>query len=274
MDDAVRLRRAGFPRERTWLLPALLAVEETEGWLSSEALTAVAEHVRVRPSQTCAIATDCATFRRVKPGSHLVRVCTGLSCRLAGAADHLRALEDRLGIARGHTTPDGRLTLEEAECLSVCSLAPVLEVDGASHGRVTSAAVERLPMWFRTRRPWQGDVEASDLPQIRALGRTAQERLAYLRSHAEARIRQRREFRFLVQGGSCGEALGAGEMLKALRLLAAMRGPDPGDPDGGCHGVCSAGIVVEVQRGGWPPLAFPHVTEGTRPALLSALVGS
>src|SRR5436309_11205266 len=91
MDDSVRLRLAGFPRERTWLLPALLAVQETEGWLSSEALTAVAEHVRVSPSEACAIATDYSTFRRVKPGSHLVRVCAGLSCRLAGAADHLRA---------------------------------------------------------------------------------------------------------------------------------------------------------------------------------------
>src|SRR5947199_2791311 len=274
MDDSVRLRLAGFPRERTWLPPDLLAAQETEGWLSSEALTAVAEHVRVPPSETCAIATDYATFRRVKPGRHLVRVCAGLSCRLAGAADHLRALEDRLGIARGSTTPDGRLTLEEAECLSVCSLAPVLEVDGASHGRVTSAAVERLPMWFRTRRPWQGDVEASDLPQIRALGRTAQERLAYLRSHAEARIRQRPEFRFLVQGGSCGEALGDGEMLKALRLLAAMRGLDAEVLDGACHGMCSAGIVVEVQRAGWPRLTFTHLTKDIVPDLLSALVGS
>src|SRR5207247_11247561 len=173
MDDSVRLRLAGFPRERTWLLPALLAVQETEGWLSSEALTAVAEHVRVPPSETCAIATDYATLRRVKPGRHLVRVCAGLSCRLAGAADHLRALEDRLGIARGSTTPDGRLTLEEAECLSVCSLAPVLEVDGASHGRVTSAAVERLPMRCRTRRPGQGEAEASASAPDRSRRRTA-----------------------------------------------------------------------------------------------------
>src|SRR3989475_2865130 len=274
MDDSVRLRLAGFPRERTWLLPALLAVQETEGWLSSEALTAVAEHVRVSPSETCAIATDYATFRRVKPGRHLVRLCAALGCRLAGAADRLRAREDLLGIARGSTTPDGRLTLEEAECLSVCSLAPVLEVDGASHGRVTSVAVERLPMWFRTRRPWQGDVEASELPQIRALGRTAQERLAYLRSDVDARIREPPDVRFLVQGGSCGEALGAGEMLKALRLLVTMRGLDAEVLDGACHGMCSAGIVVEVQRAGWPRLTFTHLTKDTVPDLLSALVGS
>src|SRR5207244_10903283 len=108
MDDSVRLRLAGFPRERTWLLPALLAVQETEGWLSSEALTAVAEHVRVPPSETCAIATDYATFRRVKPGSHLVRVCTGLSCRLTGAAVYFLDIEYSLGIAYGLITHEGR----------------------------------------------------------------------------------------------------------------------------------------------------------------------
>ena len=273
MDDPVRSLLAGFPRERTWLLPALLAVQETGGWLSPEALTAVAEHLHVPPSEASAIATDYAVFRRVKPGNHLVRVCTGLSCRLTGAGDHLRALEDRLGIARGGTRSDGGLTLEEADCLSVCSLAPVLEVDGACHGRVTSAAVERLPVWFRTRRPWPVDVDAAEFPQVHAVGRTARERLADLGSQAEARARGRPEFRFLVQGGSCGEALGAGEMIKALRLLAAMRGLTAEVLDGACHGMCWAGIVLEVQRAGWPPLTFTHLTKDAVPDLLSAVVG-
>src|SRR2546428_12879802 len=46
MDDSGRLRLAGFPRERTWLLPALLAVQEGEGRLRSQALTPDAEDGR------------------------------------------------------------------------------------------------------------------------------------------------------------------------------------------------------------------------------------
>src|SRR5437867_10296300 len=274
MDDPAGSLVAEFPRDRTWLLPALQAVQEIEGWLSSEALAAVAEHFRLPVSEASAIATDYAVFRLVKPGSHLVRVCTGLSCRLTGAADHLRTLENRLGIARGQTTSDDRLTLEEADCLSMCSLAPVLEVDGTCHGRVASAAVERLPMWFGTRRPFAVNADASDFPQVHPVGRTARERLADLRSRAEARARKRPEFRFLVQGGSCGEALGAGEVVKALRLLTAMRGLAAEVLDGACHGMCSAGIVVEVQRSNWPRLTFTHLTKDIVPDLLSALVGS
>lgn len=206
-----------------------------------------------------------------EPKSHLVRVCTGLSCRLTGAADHLSALEQRLDIARGKKTSDGRVTLEEADCLSVCSLAPVIEVDGVCHGRVTSAAVERLPMWFRTRRPAEVSVDASDFPQVLAVGRTARERLADLRSRAEARARTRPELRFLVQGGSCGEALGAAEMIRALRLLVSMRGLSAEVLDGACHGMCSAGLVVEVQRPGWPRLAFTHLTTDAVPDFLSGV---
>src|SRR6266852_8725199 len=273
MDDAVRSLRERFPNERTWLLPALQAVQEIEGWLSPEALTAVAEHVRVPSSEASAIATDFDDgLRLIKPGSHLIRICTGRSCWLTGARDHLRVLEDRLGIACGRTTSEGRITLEEADCLSVCSLAPVLEVDGACHGRVTSAAVERLPRWFRTRRPSEVSVDASDLPQVLAVGRTARERLADLRSRAEARARTRPEFRFLVQGGSCGEALGAAELIRALRLLVSMRGLSAEVLDGACHGMCSAGLVVEVQRPGWPRLTFTHLTTDAVPDFLSRLV--
>jgi len=208
----------------------------------------------------------------IKPG-HLVRVCTGLCCRVTGATDHLRALEDRLAIGHGQTTADGRVTLEEASCLSLCSLAPVVEVDGLCHGRVTSAAIDRLPMWYRTAPPRLVDVDVSQFRRVEAAGATARERLAWLRSQAEARARERPEWRFLVQGGSCGEALGAGETLKALRILAAMRGLDAEVLDGACHGLCAAGIVVEVQRAGWPVLTFTHLMTDTVPDFLSAVAG-
>jgi NADH:ubiquinone oxidoreductase subunit E len=209
----------------------------------------------------------------VEPVSHRVRLCTGLCCRLTGATDHLRALEERLKIVPGQTTADGRVALEEAPCLSVCSLAPVIEVDGVCHGRVTAAAIARLPVWYRTRPPWPVDVDAANFPRVEAVGATARERLAWLRAQAEARARNRPEWRFLVQGGSCGEALGAGEVLKALRILAAMRGIDAEVLDGACHGLCAAGIVVEIQRAGWPALTFTDLTTDRVPDLLSAVAG-
>src|SRR5947199_8887311 len=118
MDEGVRSLLERFPSERTWLLPALQAVQEIEGWLSPEALTAVAEHVHVPPSEASAIATDFDDgLRLIKPGSHLIRICTGRSCRLTGTTDHHHPLEDHLGTSYRQTSSDGRITPQESECL-------------------------------------------------------------------------------------------------------------------------------------------------------------
>src|SRR5260370_4472467 len=62
-------------------------------------------------------------------------------------------------------------------------------------------------------------------------------------------------------------------MIKALRLLAAMRGLDAEVLDGACHGMCWAGLTVEVRRVGWPRLTFAHLPSNAVPDFLSAVVG-
>jgi NADH:ubiquinone oxidoreductase subunit E len=55
-----------------------------------------------------------------------------------------RKLEERLGIAEGETTPDGRFTLIEVECLGSCGTAPVVMVNDRYVESVTAEDVDRL----------------------------------------------------------------------------------------------------------------------------------
>ncbi|HWP77986.1 MAG TPA: NAD(P)H-dependent oxidoreductase subunit E, partial [Methylomirabilota bacterium] len=87
-----------FPRDRTWLLPALHALQHRDRWLSPEALAAAADHLRVPRSEVYGVATHYPEFRQSRPGRRVVRVCVGLSCRARGALDVLAACERRLGI--------------------------------------------------------------------------------------------------------------------------------------------------------------------------------
>src|SRR5438093_13704306 len=73
-----------FPPERTWLLPALQAVQADRGWLSVDDLAAVATHLHVPKSEVYGVATHYPELRLAPRGAHLVRVCTGLSCRVNG----------------------------------------------------------------------------------------------------------------------------------------------------------------------------------------------
>lgn len=69
-------------------------------------------------------------------GEHMILVCDGTACHATGSIDIITALEDKLGIKCGQTTPDGKYTLKSVYCVGACSLAPIAIIDGASFGRV------------------------------------------------------------------------------------------------------------------------------------------
>jgi NADH:ubiquinone oxidoreductase subunit E len=114
---------AAFPPERTCFLPALQRVQADRGWLSPYDLAAVAAHLHVPASEVYGVATHYPELRLAAPGRHVVRVCAGVSCRLNGSLGLLQEFGRRLGVATGHTTPDGAVTLEEADCCFVCGVA-------------------------------------------------------------------------------------------------------------------------------------------------------
>ena len=87
-------------------------MQHAERWLSPEALAAVAEHLRVPRSEVWGVATHYPEFRLARPGRNVLRVCTGVSCRIRGSLDLLALLERRLRLRAGETTPDGEVTLE------------------------------------------------------------------------------------------------------------------------------------------------------------------
>ena len=128
--DAVR----AFPRERTWLLPALQTVGHELRWIPADALREIASHLRVPLSEAYGVATHYPEFRLAEPRKRLVRVCTGVSCRIRGGLDLLKALESAVG---------RDVTLEPFDCAFNCSMAPVVEVDGEHHGRVGAGDATR-----------------------------------------------------------------------------------------------------------------------------------
>ena len=56
----------------------------------------------------------------------------------------MTALEAQLGIKPGETTADGRFTLETVACLGACGLAPVMQINEDTHGRMTTDRVKTV----------------------------------------------------------------------------------------------------------------------------------
>jgi NADH:ubiquinone oxidoreductase subunit E len=128
---------AAVPPERNQLLPALHLTQELFGYIPDRAVELVAAHVRMTVNEVEGVATAYPELHRHPLGRRVIRVCTGLGCWTAGAERIVAALENACGVRLGQTSDDGALTLEATPCCFVCGVAPVVEIDGVLHGRVT-----------------------------------------------------------------------------------------------------------------------------------------
>lgn len=126
------------------VIPVLQAVQELRGYISEDALERIAARTRVPVSRLLGVATFYAQFRLEPVGTHVVRVCHGTACHVAGAQLIQQAVEDELGAGDGGTTEDGVFTLNKVACLGCCSLAPAMMIDNDVHARLTPDKVRRI----------------------------------------------------------------------------------------------------------------------------------
>ena len=131
------------------MMPVLQKAQEIYGYLPIEVQTMVAEGLGVSLEQVYGVSTFYSWFTLEPKGEHLIRVCLGTACYVKGSADILAELERQLGIKAGHTTNDGKFTLEATRCLGCCGLAPVMTIDDDVFGRLVPADVKGILDKFR-----------------------------------------------------------------------------------------------------------------------------
>jgi NADH-quinone oxidoreductase subunit E len=140
----VRRLQALYPDKRGALLPVLHLAQDTFGYISLEVEEYVAELFELYPAHVHEVVTFYTLFFQKPKGRHVVSVCHNLSCYLMNAKGIVQHLEERLGVAPGETTPDGRITLLTVECLCACEQAPMMQVDDRYEGNLTPEKVDRI----------------------------------------------------------------------------------------------------------------------------------
>lgn len=139
-----RLRNL-YPERASAVMPALWLAQKRWGFVSVEAVRAVAESLDLPEAEVAQVASFYTMYHLAPVGRHVIQVCCTLSCSLAGAEALVEHLKSRLGIEVGETTPDGRVTLKKVECLASCGTAPMLQVNEEQyHENLDLAAVDRL----------------------------------------------------------------------------------------------------------------------------------
>lgn len=149
LTDALKADLSGryfprYPNKRAVLLPALHAVQHEYGWLPVQAMEEIADFLELAPAEVLDTASFYEEYWLKPKGQYLIQVCRSLSCEVCGSRQLTDRVTERLGVLPGETTPDGRFTLVELECLGACGDAPVALMNEVLYENVTPASLDQL----------------------------------------------------------------------------------------------------------------------------------
>ncbi len=135
-----------YPEKRSAVMMLLHYIQDEKGYLSNEAIEWVAEKLDMQPINVLSVVTFFPYYRQEdqKIGKVHVRVCRTLSCAMRGAYKVGDELSKKFGCKIGHSTDDGNVTLEYAECLAACGTGPVVLVDEDLYENIESSKLDGL----------------------------------------------------------------------------------------------------------------------------------
>lgn len=244
---AQAVARAG--RKPDAVIPILQALQEHYGYLPEEALRHVCEKSDITPAAITGVASFYDMFRFQPTGKHVVRVCRGTACHVAGAERVEDALRRHLHIPEGADTDTAQqFTIEQVACLGTCTLAPVVKVGEATFGH-TSA--ERVPETMREFLELQAEAKAIQSTEG-----------VHPHKHpgGSAEIH--------VGLGSCCMAKGSDQLFHALNASAAACGGNVVVKRVGCVGMCHRTPMIEVAEAGKSGTLYADLTAAQARALV------
>jgi NADH-quinone oxidoreductase E subunit len=134
-----------YPIKQAGLLPALWMVQEARGWISERAIGEVAEVLDLTPAYVKGVVTFYTMYHTHPVGRHFIQVCTTSPCNICGAENVVKALLEKTGCGElGATSPDGRFTVIEVECLGACGFATPIMVGDDFIESVTPEKVSEI----------------------------------------------------------------------------------------------------------------------------------
>ena len=131
-------------RRRAAMIPMLLYAQDEVGHVSGELIEEVARRVGVTALQVNEVVSYYSMLRRRPLGKYHVQICTNISCQLRDGDKLWEHACRKLGIGNKETTADGRISIEEVECIGACSWAPAVQVNYEFHHDMTPAKLDEL----------------------------------------------------------------------------------------------------------------------------------
>jgi len=130
--------------KRDALLPVLQDIQNECGHLSKDAMEEVAKAFDVSSADVYGTASFYSFFKVKPAGKYTIRLCKTISCDMQNKEAIIEAVEEKLGIRLGETTPDSKFTFLETNCLGFCHKGPAMLINDEVHTEVTAEKAVKI----------------------------------------------------------------------------------------------------------------------------------
>lgn len=136
-------------RSRTNLLPILQGVVEQEKYLTEYSMVEIARELDMPAADVYGTATFYSFLEHQKMGTYIIRVCKTITCSMKGKNQILMTIENMLKIGLGETTPDGKFSLLQTNCLGWCHKAPAMLINDEVYTELTPESVREILIQYQ-----------------------------------------------------------------------------------------------------------------------------
>ncbi len=140
LDQILEGRRS----QTSQLIEVLQDVQENSGYISEEAMRAVAAELGVPLMEVYRVASFYKAFKLKPCGRNHLIMCMGTACHVRGARLLLEQAIGQFGVNPGEVTADGLFSVEHVNCLGTCALGPIVRENGSFHHHMTPGKLRKL----------------------------------------------------------------------------------------------------------------------------------
>lgn len=130
-----------YKKSRDSLSPILDEIQEENGFISSNDITEISNYLDIPEKEIILFIKYKKNIKLEKQGENLVIVCKGPNCLKKGSLEIIKEIENKFNVKEGHTSNDGKLTLETQICFKQCGFAPNVQINGRIYSHCTKEEI-------------------------------------------------------------------------------------------------------------------------------------
>ena len=133
-----------WKNKRGALVMVLHEIQNARGYVPREVSLYLSRELNIPLARIYEALTFYHYFKLEPPGKAVISVCTGTACYLKGSQALVDEFARETGAPVGGSTADKLFHLQCVRCVGCCGLAPVVNVNGKTYGKLTPADIKKI----------------------------------------------------------------------------------------------------------------------------------